>query len=67
MRVWIGSLVILALAVAVPIGQTRPKGLDIYVVDVEGGNATLFVSPSGATPTASWPRSGMPASPRSTI
>ena len=47
MRVSIGSLVILALAVAVPIGQTRPKGLDIYVVDVEGGNATLFVSPSG--------------------
>ena len=28
--------------------QTRTaKALDIYVVDVEGGNATLFVSPSG--------------------
>jgi beta-lactamase superfamily II metal-dependent hydrolase len=28
--------------------QTRAgKALDIYVVDVEGGNATLFVSPSG--------------------
>src|SRR5712671_1930444 len=28
--------------------QTRTsKSLDIYVVDVEGGNATLFVSPSG--------------------
>ena len=28
--------------------QTRAsKTLDIYVVDVEGGNATLFVSPSG--------------------
>ena len=26
--------------------QTR-KNLDIYVVDVEGGNATLFVAPSG--------------------
>src|SRR5438094_6267859 len=25
----------------------RAKTLDIYVVDVEGGNATLFVSPSG--------------------
>ena len=49
MRAWIGSLVILALAVAVPTGQTRPKGLDIYVVDVEGGNATLFVSPSGGS------------------
>src|SRR5258707_15517468 len=23
------------------------KTLDIYIVDVEGGNATLFVSPSG--------------------
>ena len=30
--------------------QTRTaKTLDIYVVDVEGGNATLFVSPSGAS------------------
>ena len=28
-------------------GQTRTaKTLDIYIVDVEGGNATLFVSPS---------------------
>ena len=28
--------------------QTRTtKTLDIYVVDVEGGNATLFVAPSG--------------------
>jgi beta-lactamase superfamily II metal-dependent hydrolase len=30
-------------------GQTRTSRttLDIYVIDVEGGNATLFVSPSG--------------------
>src|SRR5262245_48822298 len=29
-------------------GQSRPgKTLNIYVVDVEGGNATLLVSPSG--------------------
>ena len=36
-----------ALAVSA-IGQGRSaKTLDIYVVDVEGGNATLFVSPSG--------------------
>jgi competence protein ComEC len=27
-------------------GQAR-KGLDVYVIDVEGGNAVLFVSPSG--------------------
>ena len=36
------SLVLAAFASA----QTR-KTLDIYVVDVEGGNATLFVAPSG--------------------
>jgi beta-lactamase superfamily II metal-dependent hydrolase len=28
-------------------GTSGRKTLDIYVVDVEGGNATLFVSPSG--------------------
>jgi len=40
--------VVLLLAVALPAGQARPgKTFDIYVVDVEGGNATLFVSPSG--------------------
>ena len=39
---------VLALLVGSPAAQTRPgKTLDIYVVDVEGGNATLFVSPSG--------------------
>jgi len=42
----------IAAAVAImavfSIGQTRTaKTLDIYVVDVEGGNATLFVPPSG--------------------
>src|SRR3990172_11989158 len=36
----------LALSATVLVAQTR-KALDIYVVDVEGGNATLFVSPSG--------------------
>ena len=42
-----GFLVASALAV-VPAAQTRAsKSLDIYLVDVEGGNATLFVSPSG--------------------
>ena len=36
------------VVVASPVAQTRAgKTLDIYVVDVEGGNATLFVSPSG--------------------
>ena len=41
---------ILALAAAVVSLAAQPragKTFDIYVVDVEGGNATLFVSPSG--------------------
>jgi beta-lactamase superfamily II metal-dependent hydrolase len=36
----------LALSAAVLVAQTRDT-LDIYVVDVEGGNATLFATPSG--------------------
>jgi beta-lactamase superfamily II metal-dependent hydrolase len=36
------------LASICSVAQTRTsKTLDVYVVDVEGGNATLFVSPSG--------------------
>jgi beta-lactamase superfamily II metal-dependent hydrolase len=42
------SIGFLTLAAAFSIAQTRTsKTLDIYLVDVEGGNATLFVSPSG--------------------
>jgi competence protein ComEC len=42
---WI--LMIFSLAGGLAPAQTRPSGhLDIYVIDVEGGNATLFVSPS---------------------
>src|SRR5438874_3779027 len=46
-------VVLLLLAVVgsgatLSVAQTRSsKTLDIYVVDVEGGNATLFVAPSG--------------------
>ena len=37
-----------AIGVALSRAQTVPvKTLDIYVVDVEGGNATLLVAPSG--------------------
>ena len=36
-----------ALVIAAPAAQPRDKTLNIYVVDVEGGNATLFVAPSG--------------------
>jgi competence protein ComEC len=44
--------IVLLLAVVLvgavsPSAQSRPTTLDIYVVDVEGGNATLFVAPSG--------------------
>jgi beta-lactamase superfamily II metal-dependent hydrolase len=42
--------VVLAAAVAATAllpAQTRRSSLDIYVVDVEGGNATLFVTPEG--------------------
>ena len=48
MRASIALPLALALSVALPRAQTVPaKTLDIYVVDVEGGNATLFVAPSG--------------------
>jgi competence protein ComEC len=42
-------LLVLAIATsaAPALAQTQPaRTLDIYIVDVEGGNATLFVSPS---------------------
>src|SRR5881397_3176892 len=41
-------VVVVALMAAFSFAQTRSaKTLDIYVIDVEGGNATLFVPPSG--------------------
>ena len=39
--------VLLLLGATFPAAQTRSKTLEIYVLDVEGGNATLFVTPSG--------------------
>jgi len=47
MRRTLGIVFALIVAVALPSAQTRSKTLDIYVVDTEGGKATLFVSPSG--------------------
>ena len=38
---------VVALTSGLAVAQAASKTLDIYVVDVEGGNATLFVSPSG--------------------
>ena len=37
----------LALAVSVPAAQAQTRSLQVYVVDVEGGNATLFIGPTG--------------------
>ena len=50
---WLAGALLLASLLAL-IGPDRVaaqgrKTLDIYVVDVEGGNATLFVSPSGGS------------------
>ena len=50
MRRTFGILIALTLLAAAPFAQappTRAKTLDIYIVDTEGGKATLFVSPSG--------------------
>jgi beta-lactamase superfamily II metal-dependent hydrolase len=42
------AAIVLITSGALAGGQTpASKGLQIYVVDVEGGNATLFVAPSG--------------------
>src|ERR1700675_3253345 len=50
MRAAKSFLLVVAIAMfasAVAVAQTRTsKTLDVYVVDVEGGNATLFVPPS---------------------
>src|SRR6266581_3177404 len=40
------ALAAILISTAPSAAQTRTT-LDIYVIDVEGGNATLFVTPSG--------------------
>jgi competence protein ComEC len=48
MRASIAFLLTLALSVVPALAQSsKAKTFDIYVIDVEGGNATLFVAPSG--------------------
>ena len=48
MRAITPLLLCLVLVAPSPAGQGRPGDtLDIYVIDVEGGEATLFVAPSG--------------------
>jgi beta-lactamase superfamily II metal-dependent hydrolase len=48
----LASLLVFTILLLVPAGTSQSqsrtaKTLDIYVVDVEGGNATLFVTPAG--------------------
>src|SRR5437868_14806525 len=44
------SFVAFVVAAAIVSAQSRPSStLTIYAIDVEGGNATLLVSPSGAS------------------
>jgi competence protein ComEC len=45
------TLVVAAMAAPIPSAQTTAgrKTLDIYFIDTEGGQATLYVSPSGQT------------------
>jgi competence protein ComEC len=50
MRASFASVLVVALAASMPLAQTSSqpgKTLEIYYVDTEGGQATLFVSPSG--------------------
>src|SRR5438128_751021 len=48
MRAILISLLAFFLLAAMLVAQNRPaKTLDIYVIDVEGGNSQLYVSPSG--------------------
>ena len=48
MRHAIAFLLAVSLAAALPAAQMRTtKTLDVYLIDVEGGGATLFVTPSG--------------------
>jgi hypothetical protein len=55
MRAMFAALTMFAVLGSVPSAQTpaakaaAAKTLDIYIIDVEGGKSTLFVSPSGET------------------
>jgi beta-lactamase superfamily II metal-dependent hydrolase len=53
----------MVLSAALVSAQRQAKTLDIYVVDVEGGNASLFVSPSGESLLIDTGNGGM-AAPR---
>jgi beta-lactamase superfamily II metal-dependent hydrolase len=46
-RAFAVSILLLTLTATRPFAQTAAKTLDIYYIDTEGGQATLFVSPTG--------------------
>ena len=48
MRAMMAFLLVFSFVAAPSTAQTR-KTLEIYLIDVEGGGATLFVAPSGET------------------
>jgi competence protein ComEC len=58
----LGCIVAIVLSAALVSAQRQAKTLDIYVVDVEGGNASLFVSPSGGSLLIDTGNGGMAAS-----
>ena len=65
MRTTIACLLAVACCVAPALAQSRTaKPLQIYVIDVEGGNATLFVSPSGESLLIDTGNGGAVAAPR---
>jgi beta-lactamase superfamily II metal-dependent hydrolase len=41
------AVFVVVLAVSISAAQSQTRSLQVYVVDVEGGNATLFVGPTG--------------------
>jgi competence protein ComEC len=47
-RLWLGMSIVLLTAVLLS-AQPKTKPLEIWVVDVEGGKAALYVSPTGQT------------------
>src|SRR5450759_2919979 len=48
MRKTFPFLIVVAVVFSCAIAMAQPRnGLDVYFVDVEGGQSTLFVSPSG--------------------
>jgi len=59
----LACFVAIVMSAALLSAQRQGKTLDIYVVDVEGGNASLFVSPSGESLLIDTGNGGM-AAPR---